>query len=204
MTEPTFTELAALRVPFPPEQIDQLPKGRVTLSYVGHAHVTARLLDVDPLWSWEPVAFGEDGLPRLDSNGGLWIRLTICGVTRLGYGHADGDKGLNATKEAIGDAIRNAAMRFGVALDLWAKDKPQSAPVQTKTSPEERKTYLVEIDSTDTVNELRDLYSRITARVSDETIREELQSRITKRAKGLEALEAKNARQSAAPETVNA
>ena len=112
--------------------------------------------------------------------------------------------GLNATKEAIGDAIRNAAMRFGVALDLWAKDKPQVVPTPPKTSPEERKTYLVEIDSTDTVNELRDLYSRITARVSDETIREELKSRITKRAKGLEALEAKNAKKSAAPEEVNA
>ncbi len=30
-------------------------------------------------------------------------------------------------KEAIGDGIRNAAMRFGVALDLWKKEAP--APV---------------------------------------------------------------------------
>jgi hypothetical protein len=40
----------------------------------------------------------------------------------LGYGDAAGKKGPNAVKEAIGDAIRNAAMRRGVALDLWAKE----------------------------------------------------------------------------------
>jgi hypothetical protein len=49
-------------------------------------------------------------------NGNLWIRLTICGVTRIGVG--DG----KSLKECIGDAIRNAAMRFGMALDLWAKE----------------------------------------------------------------------------------
>ena len=29
-------------------------------------------------------------------------------------------------KERIGDAIRNAAMRFGVALDLWSKEELES------------------------------------------------------------------------------
>ncbi len=57
----------------------------------------------------------------LDRNGGLWIRLTVLGVTRLGYGDAEGKTGGNAIKEAIGDALRNAAMRFGAALDLWHK-----------------------------------------------------------------------------------
>lgn len=89
------------------------------LDYVGHAETTDRLLSVDPAWTWEPVAFDENGLPRADGNGGLWIRLTVCGVTRLGYGAADGKRGSDAVKEAIGDAIRNAAMRYGVALDLW-------------------------------------------------------------------------------------
>lgn len=91
------------------------------LDYVGHAAVTNRLLAVDPAWSWEPIAFDEHGQPVLDRNGGMWIRLTVCDVTRLGYGHADGKTGGNAIKEAIGDAIRNAAMRFGVAVDLWHK-----------------------------------------------------------------------------------
>lgn len=93
----------------------------VHLDYVGHAALTDRLLDVDPSWTWEPVAFGQDGLPAIDRAGGLWIKLTVCGVTRLGYGSADGKQGGDAVKELIGDALRNAAMRFGAALDLWHK-----------------------------------------------------------------------------------
>jgi hypothetical protein len=43
-------------------------------------------------------------------------------VTRLGYGCADGKhRRRRREKEIIGDALRNAAMRFGAALDLWHK-----------------------------------------------------------------------------------
>jgi len=63
----------------------------------------------------------EHGLPVMDDMGGMWIKLTICGVTRLGYGHAGSKTGGDAIKEVIGDALRNAAMRFGAALDLWHK-----------------------------------------------------------------------------------
>jgi hypothetical protein len=129
MTAMTPKEATALRRPFPPESVGQLPKGGVMLDYVGHAAVTDRLLTVDPNWSWEPFAIGPDGLPALDRSNNLWIRLTVCGVTRIGVGD-----GKNA-KEVIGDAIRNAAMRFGVALDLWAKENlvefAQSASGQT-------------------------------------------------------------------------
>jgi hypothetical protein len=114
-------KLALLRQPFPPNQISYLPKGGVKLAYVGHAALTDRLLDTDPMWTWEPVAMDERGLPALDGFGGMWIRLTICGVTRLGYGHAGNKEGGDAIKEIIGDALRNAAMRFGAALDLWHK-----------------------------------------------------------------------------------
>lgn len=107
----------ALRKPFPRESIGQLPKGGVMLDYVGHAAVTDRLLTVDPEWAWDFALHRADGTPVLnDGDGNLWIKLTVCGVTRLGVGD-----GKNA-KERIGDAIRNAAMRFGVALDLWAKE----------------------------------------------------------------------------------
>lgn len=122
----TAEQITALRKPFPAEVIGKLPKRSknadgswgptVHLDYVGHAAVTDRLLAVDPEWSWEPFALDEHGLPALDRAGNLWIRLTICGVTRIGVG--DG----RSAKECIGDAIRNAAMRFGVALDLWAKE----------------------------------------------------------------------------------
>lgn len=141
--------LAKLREPFPEHQISKLPKPTkaqtdevkadfkkgircelcntwhhpkvVHLDYVGHAALTDRLLDVDPFWSWEPLAMDGNGLPLLDKDGGMWIKLTICGVTRLGYGDAEGKTGGNAVKERIGDALRNAAMRFGAALDLWHK-----------------------------------------------------------------------------------
>jgi hypothetical protein len=117
MTDQMTPEKAtALRQPFPSESVGKLPKGGQMLDYVGHAAVTDRLLMVDPYWSWEPFAVGPDGLPALDRVGNLWIRLTVCGVTRIGVG--DG----KSAKESIGDAIRNAAMRFGVALDLWAKE----------------------------------------------------------------------------------
>lgn len=115
------TGLALLRKPFPDNQISYLPKGGVKLAYVGHAALTDRLLDADPNWTWEPLSFDERGLPRLDENGGLWIKLTVCGVTRLGYGDAGQKKGGDAMKERIGDALRNAAMRFGAALELWHK-----------------------------------------------------------------------------------
>lgn len=142
MTETTKTTgLARLREPFAPNQINKLPKPykadsprsncrecggyhgmpAVHLDYVGHAALTDRLLEVDPEWSWEPLATGPDGLPQFDKDGGLWIKLTICGVTRLGYGDSQGKRGGNAVKEAIGDALRNAGMRFGAALDLWHK-----------------------------------------------------------------------------------
>jgi len=96
-------------------------KDVVHLDYVGHAATTKRLLDVDPEWNWEPLALDEFGLPKLTHDGLLWIRLTILGMTRLGVGDASGKSGGDAIKECIGDAIRNAAMRFGVALELWHK-----------------------------------------------------------------------------------
>lgn len=130
-----------LREPFPAHQIGKLPKPfkkdserglcdvcgtyhglpAAHLDYVGHAAITDRLLNADPSWSWEPLSLDERGLPAFDNNGGLWIKLTIDGVTRLGYGDAQGKTGGDAMKERIGDALRNAAMRFGVALDLWHK-----------------------------------------------------------------------------------
>lgn len=143
--------LAALRAPFPPEAIGKLPRSTckacsesqrkrceqhqwvshcpecrgshssatMHIDYVGHADVTDRLLQVDPAWTWEPAMRDQFGQPSIassiDRDGNLWINLTVAGVTRPGVGD-----GKNA-KEKIGDALRNAAMRFGVALDLWAK-----------------------------------------------------------------------------------
>lgn len=142
------TGLALLRVPFAAHHISKLPKPTkeqteavrndfkkgircklcrtwhhpdvVHLDYVGHAAATDRLLDADPQWNWEPVPDpAAQGLPVHE--GCMWIKLTVCGVSRYGVGDADGKVGGNAIKEVIGDAIRNAGMRFGMALDLWHK-----------------------------------------------------------------------------------
>lgn len=118
-------EIAAkLREPFPSEAIGKLPKGNTTLDFVGHAAVTDRLLQVDPDWSWEPMAFAPDGGPLIRQEGTdavLWIRLTIAGMTRPGVGIAPA-KSFELSKQLISDAIRNAAMRFGVAIDLWSRE----------------------------------------------------------------------------------
>lgn len=98
-------------------------KDVVHLDYVGHAALTFRLLETDLNWNWEPLAFDADGFPKLDNRGGLWIKLTVLGVSRMGYGSAPGKNQSepDTLKELIGDALRNAAMRFGCALDLWHK-----------------------------------------------------------------------------------
>lgn len=168
-----------LRAPFEKKQIGKLPKvtcgdcrdrnkvcsehkrqkcntckayistAHMHVDFVGHADVTDRLLAVDRQWNWEPLGFDSFGSPAFDGNGGLWIKLTVGQVTRLGYGHADGKKGGDAVKEAIGDAIRNAAMRFGVALDLWRKestvvadDVPSREVERPAQTVEERKKEL--------------------------------------------------------------
>jgi hypothetical protein len=157
--------LAKLRKPFPADLVGKLPKvtcgacadknkqcgehkkqkcrtckayvstQHIHVDYVGHAHVTERLLDADPNWSWEPLALSGQGLPQIDDSGGLWIRLTIGGKTMLGYGDAPGKRA--AVKELIGDAIRNAAMRFGVALDLWKKESPEPVAERQPQQPKE-------------------------------------------------------------------
>lgn len=102
----------------------RLTDGHMHDDYVGHAEVTSRLIEVDPEWTWEPMALTPDGLPFIDHQHGLWIRLTVCGVTRYGYSTADpGD-----VKELIGLCLRNAAMRFGVALDMWGAKVRQPTP----------------------------------------------------------------------------
>lgn len=147
----------------------------VHLDYVGHAALTDRLLDVDPGWSWEPLAADEKGLPALDKDGGLWIKLTVCGVTRLGYGDAQGKTGGDAMKERIGDALRNAAMRFGAALELWHKgilhmDDGEPEPQKPQTKIEHKSegpvtdaaviaTHISALEACKTLESLKQTYS---------------------------------------------
>ena len=182
MTEKEIHPVAKMLEPFAPNEINQIPKGGLKLDYVGHAALTKRLLETDLNWSWEPFAVGEDGLPKLDERGGLWIRLTVCGITRIGYGDSGNSRGTQAIKEAIGDALRNAGMRFGSELDLWhkgdlfdlaesrgdAKDSMQKiarreeqtvvAPTYTKEQEELAAEALDQIPDIDSLPQLKLLY----------------------------------------------
>jgi len=194
------TGLELLREPFPAHQISKLPKGTkaqneceakdkvnctvcggwhhpriIHLDYVGHAALTDRLLEADPLWTWEPLAY-KDGLPAFDSTGGLWIKLTVCGHTRIGYGHAAASnyKEIGSReKEVIGDALRNAAMRFGAALDLWHKgelhlDEPDVTPnKKTTITPVKAAMQSVQVNDEDMVF-LRELAAELVQMVEVE------------------------------------
>jgi hypothetical protein len=118
----------ALRKPFPKEQIGKLPatSKRPALDYVGHAAVTDRLNRVCAgLWSYT--------IDELFSvEGTVWVRgtLTIGDVSRPEYGD-----GANP-KEAVGNFLRRAAMRFGVALDLWSREELESSPAVSEPAAE--------------------------------------------------------------------
>jgi hypothetical protein len=149
-----------LRRPFPDSAIGKLPKptrkdapkGRcdecggwhglpaVHLDYVGHAAVRDRLLEADPTWTWHPYAVDEQGLPRIVVKGGtavMWITLRVAGMERPGVGTAPADS-FEVEKQLIGDALRNAALSFGVAIDLWAKEELEGARVETQERPQEK------------------------------------------------------------------
>lgn len=183
---PTSKDWEALRAAFPDESVGKLPRSTckdcsrspnkrcdrhtwvtrcgvcgnshtsaaIHLDFVGHADVTARLLEVDPLWTWRPFTAEEiAGVPPTLRNG-LWIYLTVLGVSRPGFGDEEGGKG---PKEAIGDALRNAAMRFGVALDLWAKGDRSWAHAGEYESGEPTPTAPTAHPSVDPVDDLDDM-----------------------------------------------
>lgn len=116
--------------------VGKLPRGGVTLDFVGHAEITRILIDIDPLWNWEPVAWA-DGRPQIsvvNGNAVMWGTLTVLGHSRLGCGTARHDKA-DLDKELIGDFLRNAAMRFGICLSLWSKTEWEDQSEAVKAVP---------------------------------------------------------------------
>lgn len=129
-----------------PQIVSQLDKNGVSLSYVGHAEITRMLIEIDPEWTWEPAAW-IDGRPATHLQAGLikrrdgtvtevpmvtlWGRLTLLGVTRTAVGSVEAHKP-DLDKELVSDFLRNAAMRFGLCLSLWAKGGPPTPVHQTR------------------------------------------------------------------------
>ena len=157
--EPTAAEeqrrqLHALYVEWrtpPAALVASLDRGRgVKLDYLGHADTTRALIEADPTWTLEPAAVDPNtGGPLVTNDGAgnlqVWMRLTVLGVSRLCVGTCPDSK-REPAKELYGDALRNGAMRFGVALGLWSKsewaDEAKPAPAKRKapTAPDRAPT----------------------------------------------------------------
>ena len=111
-----------LAAAFPPDKVKQKRgQGGRSMSYISHGLITERLNDVDPEWSWRPLQTytyqGPDG--RLHCEG-VEVELTIGGVSRVEAGGPQRQDGFaNEVKNAYSDALKRAAMRFGVALSMW-------------------------------------------------------------------------------------
>lgn len=112
------------------ELVKEWPKGKIKskpgqggrkMDFISHGLVTERLNQVDPGWSMETRATytyaGKDGRLHVE---GVEIALTVCGVTRVEAGGPQRQDGFaNEIKNAYSDALKRAAMRFGVALTIW-------------------------------------------------------------------------------------
>lgn len=163
----TPEQQAKLSEHFPQHKIEIKPKGN-GLEYINHGLVTERLLEVDPTWTWEPLVTDERGFPVFDEHGGLWIRLTVCGVTRLGYGDSEGQKGPDAIKGAISDALKIAAARFGVALHVWSqvgKNAKIPAPTIAELRAEDATVHdlIASAEVAGTMDGLTEIFNRLTA-----------------------------------------
>jgi hypothetical protein len=137
-----------------PKLVGKLPRGGSFLDFVGHADITKMLIEVDPEWTWEPVAFDSNGLPAYRVENGMahmagW--MTVLGVRRLGIGSVMANKP-DLFKELASDYLRNAAMRYGFCLSLWTKQEWEdvshapSAPV-SKPAPVKPVDPLVSMDN---------------------------------------------------------
>ena len=105
-----------------PKIVGTIPRNGINLAYVSHADITRILIEVDPSWSWQPVEW-VNGRPSINVENGtatMWATLTLLGKSMIGVGSVRADK-QDLDKELIGDFLRNAAMRFGIALSLWSK-----------------------------------------------------------------------------------
>lgn len=127
-----------LRDPFPPELISKLPatNKRPALDYVGHAAVTDRLNTAAPGWTMSEPQFIVAIIDGQEHVMGVVCSMTIGTVTRWEVGDVDrpseyGDE----AKKALSNWIRRAGMRFGIALDLWAKEDLHSGVEQTLDGP---------------------------------------------------------------------
>jgi hypothetical protein len=132
-----------------PKIVGTIPRNGINLAYVSHADITKILIEIDPLWSWQPIEW-VNGRPAINVENGtatMWGTLTLLGKSMLGVGSVRADK-QDHEKELVGDFLRNASMRFGIALSLWSKQDWSdnttitSLPAAQSRRAEEAKPYV--------------------------------------------------------------
>lgn len=119
----------SLAAEFPSNKVQpKTGRGGKTFKYISHGLVTERLNHVDPNWSsqmvTEHIYYDDDKRPHC---GAVTIALTIGSVTRVETGGPQNITGsekfpynfADEMKNAYSDALKRAAMRFGVALSMW-------------------------------------------------------------------------------------
>jgi hypothetical protein len=130
-----------LSEPFDQAMIQYKPKGGRQMAFVSHGLVNKRLNKEAPGWSSRIIASGVD--VTQNPKGGLLytadvtLELTVAGVTRAEVGTNNqpvADRG-QALKSAASDALKRAAMRFGVALDLWESLDEQDEDAHYAATP---------------------------------------------------------------------
>ena len=139
-----------------PKIVGKLPKGGTQLDFVGHADITRILIEIDPLWWWEPCGW-VNGRPAIHVENGMatmWGFLYVHDKPLLGVGSVRADK-QELDKELVGDFLRNAAMRFGISLALWTKNEWEDlgghAPAPQRQIIKARPKPTADVDITSTL-----------------------------------------------------
>lgn len=113
---------AILEKPFTDRQVQvKRGQGNRPQSYVSHGLVTERLTEADPNWGSRVLHVHTFTDPNGALHcGGVTLELTVRGVTRTeSGGPARMGPFADEIKNAQSDALKRAAMRFGVALAMW-------------------------------------------------------------------------------------
>lgn len=118
-----------LRRPFTPESVGfrvdaKHPSDKVRcVVYIDARLAKERLNDVDPEWTAIYTALASTSGDPLGANSYMPIEcaLTVCGVTRVGVGQSPRkDASSNLVKAAYSDALKRAAVEFGIGAYLYA------------------------------------------------------------------------------------
>jgi hypothetical protein len=115
----------ALARPFQPDQIKQREGSKgMMFSYVDARDVAERLDEVVGWWRWS------DDCEVVDEDTcAVRCRLTVCGVTKAGIGYPNSatdaeNPAREPLKAAESDALKRAAVHFGVGRHLYRDGKP--------------------------------------------------------------------------------